>query len=211
EIRRVVPLSTASLTTTRRVRVLLSNGAALDAKVVKFSAPMTLDAKGNPLRDSGRDLALLQVAAGAYPALSLTDREPKLGDSVYILGFPGVVRNHELLSRSAQAEATVTNGQVSGFNKDAVGQDVIQTTAAAAHGNSGGPAVTDDAKVMGVMTFVSLRGNEEIQGFNFLIPAKDVRSFLQGTDVKPGESQFNPIWAAGVRALFGERYETALA
>src|SRR5262249_56324852 len=64
---------------------------------------------------------------------------------------------------------------------------------------------------MGVMTFISLRGNEEIQGFNFLIPAKDVRVFLQGTDVKPGESQFNPVWAAGVRALFEERYETALA
>jgi len=211
EIRRSIPLTTAKLTASPRVSVLLSNGADLEAKVVKFSAPMTLDAKGNPLPDSGRDLALLQIQAGQYPTLALTDREPKLGDWVHILGFPGVVRNHELLSRSAQTEASVTIGQVSGFKKDAVGHDVIQTDAAAAHGNSGGPAVSDDARVIGVMTFISLRGNEEVQGFNFLIPAKDVRTFLQGTDVRPGESQFTPVWLAGVTALFAERYGTALS
>src|SRR5262249_40873783 len=50
-----------------------------------------------------------------------------------------------------------------------------------------------------------------IQGFNFLIPAKDVRAFLTGTDAKPGESRFNPVWRAGVAALFDERYSVALA
>src|SRR5262249_29787595 len=90
-------------------------------------------------------------------------------------------------------------------------QNVIQTDAAAANGNSGGPAVSDDASVVGVMTFITLRGDEEIQGFNFLIPAKDVRAFLTGTDVRPGESSFNAVWAAGVSALFAERYGVALA
>jgi len=211
DLRRSVPLTAAKLTASRQVRVLLSNGADLEAKVVKFSAPMTLDAKGNPLPDSGRDLALLQIQTGQYPALAVTDQEPKIGDWVHILGFPGVVRNHELLNRSAQTEASVTTGQVSGFKKDAIGQDVIQTDAAAAYGNSGGPAVSDDARVIGVMAFISLRGNAEIQGFNFLIPARDVRAFLQGTDVRPGESQFNPIWLAGVTALFAERDGTALS
>ena len=211
ERRRAIPLAAVKLTPTGRVIVLLSNSANLEAQVVKFSAPMTLDAKGNPLPDSGRDLALLKIQAGVYPALAITEKDPKLGDSVHILGFPGVVRNHELLSRSAQAEASVTNGQVSGFNKDALGQNVIQTDAAAAHGNSGGPAVADDASVMGVMTFITLRGNEEVQGFNFLIPSKDVRAFLVGTDVKPGESSFDPVWAAGVTALFDQRYSVALA
>ena len=65
--------------------------------------------------------------------------------------------------------------------------------------------------VVGVMTFVSLRGTATIQGFNFLIPAKDVRAFLAGTDAKPGESRFNSVWAAGVAALFDERYAVALA
>ena len=211
EMLRAIPLATVTLTPTARVSVLLSNGANLEAQVAKFSAPITLDAKGNPLKDSGRDLALLKIQAGAYPALSITDKEPKVGDEIHILGFPGVVRDHELLSRSALNEVSATKGEVSGFNTDAIGQGVIQTDASAVHGNSGGPAVGDNASVVGVMTFISLRGNTAVQGFNFLIPARDVRAFLVGTDVKPGQSRFNPVWAAGVAALFDERYSVALA
>src|SRR5262245_52107494 len=196
ELLRAIPLAAVTFTTTGRVSVLLSNGANLEAQVAKFSAPITLDANGNPLKDSGRDLALLKVQDGAYPALSITNKDPKVGDDLHILGFPGVVGDHELLSRSALKEASATKGQVSGFNTDAIGQDVIQTDASAVHGNSGGPAVDDNGSVVGVMTFVSLRGNTTIQGFNFLIPARDVRAFLAGTDARPGESRFNPIWAA---------------
>ena len=210
ELLRAIPLSAVTLTTTGRVSVLLSNGANLEAQVVKFSAPITLDAQGKPFKDSGRDLALLKVQEGAYPALSISDREPKVGDDLHILGFPGVVRDHELLSKSALKEASATKGQVSGFNTDAIGQDVIQTDASAVHGNSGGPAVDDRGAVVGVMTFVSLRGNAAIQGFNFLIPARDVDAFLAGTTVKPGDSGFNTVWAAGVAALFDERYSVAL-
>ena len=210
ELLRAIPLATVKLTPTARVSVLLSNGANLEAQVVKFSPPITLDAKGNPLKDSGRDLALLKIQDGAYPVMSITDKEPKLGDDLHILGFPGVVRDHELLSRTALKEASATKGQLSGFNTDAIGQDVIQTDASAVYGNSGGPAVDDDGSVIGVMTFISLRGNAEVQGFNFLIPAKDVRAFLSGTEVRPGQSRFNPVWAAGVTALLGERYSLAL-
>jgi S1-C subfamily serine protease len=97
-------------------------------------------------------------------------------------------------------EASATKGQVSGFNTDAIGQDVIQTDASAVHGNSGGPAVDDNGSVIGVMTFVSLRGNAEIQGSNFLIPAKDVLAFLAGTDAKPGESRFQSGMGSGRRS-----------
>jgi S1-C subfamily serine protease len=117
--------------------------------VKKFSAPLYTDSTGRAVPDSGRDLALIQVKPGAYPALSLAGREPKIGDPVHILGFPGVVLSHELLNQSATLEATVTNGAVSGIKQDAIGQDLIQTDAPASHGNSGGPAITDEAAVIG--------------------------------------------------------------
>ncbi|OLC30794.1 MAG: hypothetical protein AUH81_19325 [Candidatus Rokubacteria bacterium 13_1_40CM_4_69_5] len=194
--------------------VLLSNGTRLSAEVRKFSAPLLLDATGRPLSDSGRDLALLRVAPGVYPALAISTRDAQIGDPIHILGFPGVVLSHELLNQSVSMEASVTNGAVSGFKQDAIGQDVIQTDAPAAHGNSGGPAIGDEATLVGVMTFVSLSpaGGAIVQGFNFLIPARDVLKFLQGTDIKnPGESAFNPVWAAGLQAFFGERYTVAVA
>ena len=195
-----------------QLTVLLSNGMLLKAEVKKFSAPPSLDVNGKPRPDYGRDLAILRVQDGVYPAIGLATRDSQIGDPVHILGFPGVVLSHELLNQSARVEASVTNGTVSGFKMDAIGQDLMQTDAPAAHGNSGGPAIGDDAVVVGVMDFVSLSPEGVVlQGFNFLIPARDVRTFLQGTDVRPGESKFNPVWQAGVELLLGGRYAAALA
>ena len=169
----------------------LSNGVKLPAEVKKFSPPLLTLASGEPAPDSGRDLALLRVPEGTYPAVLVSSREHRIGDSVHIMGFPGVVLSHELLDKSASIEASVTNGAVSGVKRDAIGQDLVQTDASAAHGNSGGPAVSDDGVLLGVMTFTTLSAQGGVvQGFNFLIPARDVVKFLQGTEVtKPGTFQ----------------------
>ncbi len=203
-------LATAQVTTFPQLSVLLSSGLSLKADVVKFSPPLAFDLNGKPTADARRDLALLRVKEGVYPAILLRDNDPKIGDAVHIIGFPGVVQTHELLNRSF--EASVTNGAVSGFKQDAIGQDIIQTDAAAAHGNSGGPAVGDDASLVGVMTFTTLStsGSAIVQGFNFLIPARDVKKFLAGTPVTLGQSKFNDVWQAGLDALFAERYATAV-
>ena len=203
-------LSSAKLTPSPQITVLVG-GTKIPAEVKKFSAPAALDAAGQPTKDFGRDLALLQIKDGNYPALSLTVRDVNIGDGVHILGFPGVVMSHELLSRNVQASAT--NGAVSAFQKDAIGQDMVQTDAPAAHGNSGGPAIGDDGTVVGVLTAVTLSGSTGsiVQGFNFLIPAKDVKKFLAGTPVKPGESRFNDAWIAGLTALFDGHYSVAAA
>jgi len=206
-------LANAKLETQTEITVLLSNGTKLTAEVQKFSPPPSVDPTGKPTPDSGRDLALLRVKEGIYPAIGLTMREVQIGDPVHILGFPGVVMSHELLNQNVTLEASATNGAVSGFKMDVINQDLIQTDAPAAHGNSGGPAITDDATLVGVMQFVSLSASgANVQGFNFLIPARDVGRFLRGTEVtKPGESKFNPVWAAGVELLLAQRYKAALA
>ena len=207
-----VALAGANLEAQPSITVMLSNGVKLPAQVQKFSPPPSVDSTGKPTPDSGRDLALLRVQDGVYPAIGLTTREVQIGDPVHILGFPGVVLSHELLNQNVTLEASATNGAVSGFKMDVINQDLIQTDAPAAHGNSGGPAVTDDATLVGVMQFVSLSASgANVQGFNFLIPARDVGKFLQGTEVKkPGESKFNPIWAEGVELLLAQRYKAAV-
>ena len=204
-------MSSAQVTPTPQLTVLLSSGVSLKAEVVKFSPPLGFDINGKAAADSGRDLALLRVKEGDYPAIRLSDGDVRIGDPIHIIGFPGVVLSHELLSKSL--DATVTNGAVSSFKKDAIGQDFIQTDAAAAHGNSGGPAVGDDARLVGVLTATTLSGSSGaiVQGFNFVIPARDVRKFLEDTPVRPGESRFNAAWLAGLDALFADSYSTAVA
>ena len=207
-------LDAAKVKATPQLTVQLSNGVKLPAEVKKFSAPLLLTAAGLPVEDSGRDLTLLRVPDGMYPALPIATRDAKVGDAVHILGFPGVVLAHELLSQASSIEATVTNGSVSGIDKkDAIGQDLVQTDAPASHGNSGGPAVGQDGTVLGVLTFISMSAQGAVvQGFNFLIPARDVLKFLQGSEVtRPGQSKFNEAWYAGLSALSEEKYPTALA
>ncbi|MBI4589482.1 MAG: trypsin-like peptidase domain-containing protein [Candidatus Rokubacteria bacterium] len=214
QIRRRVDMASIKLKPLPQVTVLLSNGTVLPTEIKKFSPPLLLDASGKPVPDSGRDLALLRIKDGVYPALALAEEDTKIGEPVRIIGFPGVVLSHELLNKTAALEASVTTGAVSGLKQDAIGQDVIQTDAPAAPGNSGGPAVGHSGAVVGVLTFVSLSptGGNIVQGFNFLIPGRDIKKFLQGTEVtKPGDSRFNPIWAAGLRDLSTDSFKSAAA
>jgi hypothetical protein len=211
EIHARIDMRNITLKPNRQILVLLSNGTLLPAEVKKFSPPITTDAAGHASPDSGRDLALLRVRDGRYPALALQTDPPSIETPVHIIGFPGVVIHHELLNKTASLEASVTNGTISGFKQDLLGQDIIQTDAPAAPGNSGGPAVGNHAAVAGVLTFVSLsEAGEDVQGFNFLIPARDVQKFLEGTEVtKPGESRFSELWIAGLHDLDGGRLDAA--
>ena len=188
------------------ISVMLSNGIRFAATVVKYSPPLTGEAM------SGRDLALLRLEASDMPTLPLGDSSGlRIGDRVHILGFPGVVLTHELLNASAKAEASVTNGAISGFKQDRDGHPVIQTDAAAALGGSGGPAVDDRGRVVGVLTFVSDGGESgAVQGFNFLIPVQAVREFLAGTPAKPDQpGDFDRAWQQGLERFFAGNYGAA--
>lgn len=190
------------------VSVILSNGFRLAATVAKYSPPVADDAV------SGQDLALLQLEAADMPALALGDSDAlKIGDRLYILGFPNVVLTHELLNASAKVEATVTSGAVSGLRQDRASQPLIQTDASAAWGTSGGPAIDEAGRVVGVLTFITPGPREQgeiVQGFNFVIPSQAVQRFLGGTGVALDEpSRFNEAWQAALRDFFAGHHRRA--
>ena len=187
------------------VSVILQNGMRLGGRIAKYSAP------GGGDKMSGRDLALLRVEASDMPTLPLGDSSTvKIGDKVSIVGFPDVVMDHELLSASAKAQASVTQGAVSGYKQDRANQPVIQTDAAAEAGISGGPALNAGGAVVGVMTFVTQGESGAVQGFNFIIPSSAVRDFISGTTVALDEtSRFNTAWHEGLADFFAGRYSRA--
>ncbi len=213
-IRRRVDMTKVVVTRRPQVTVLLSNGTMLPVEIVKISPPLLLYGSGEPTPDSGRDLALLRVKEGVYPALGLSGRSAQIGQPVHMIGFPGALLVNELLNKSARLEASVTKGIISGFKQDLIDQNVIQTDAFAAPGDSGGPVVGPGGTVVGVLTFISLAGADGrlAQRLNFLVPARDIAEFLHGTAVtRPGASRFNPIWAAGLADMQSGHFARALS
>ncbi len=201
------PENRRGLAVERTLEVRLSNGKSYPAEVRFYSPPAyvvvgtTTDASGAPRRQHGRDVAILKIEDRELPVVRLARHSTNLhlGQALFVIGFPGVVTSHELLSRVTQYEPSITTGRVSGFKEDIGGQRVIQTDAAIIQGNSGGPVFDDRGQVIGAATFTSLQGEQVVQGFNFLIPVETIQEAARKAGVTPrGDSMFTQLWNHGV-------------
>ena len=191
----------------RTLEVRLSNGKSYPAEIKFYSPPAYVsvgtatDASGAPRKQYGRDVAILKIEDRELPVVRLArhSTDLHLGQALFVIGYPGVVASHELLSRATQYEPSITTGRVSGFKQDIGGQRVIQTDAAIIQGNSGGPVFDDRGQVIGAATFTSLQGGQVVQGFNFLIPVETIQEAARQAGVTPrGDSMFTRLWNHGV-------------
>lgn len=104
------------------------------------------------------DLALLKLDGYQTPYLLPQDeRELKLGRDVYAIGSPLKLNN------------TVTSGVISNTRGD-----FIQTNAEIYPGNSGGPLVTEDGRVVGVNTMKKI--TEKFEGLGFALKFSRVQT-----------------------------------
>ena len=107
--------------------------------------------------DATRDIALIEMNSSvSFPALSFAT-SVRLGEPVVVLGYP--------LGYYLGSELTVTRGIVSSF-RNFEGVDHLQTDAATNPGNSGGPWLNMEGKVVG-MHRATLSG--EYEGLNFAV------------------------------------------
>ena len=210
---------------TKTLHVHLSTGKIYPAQVLAYSPAINPDAprtasKGaggdmGPMDSSGKEVAILKIAETNLPTVRLAANSTslQLGEQVFILGYPGVVLNHDFLSRTSALEASVTVGRVSGFKTDITERRVIQTDAAISWGNSGGPAFNLRGEVIGAATFISttLEGDQAIQGFNFLIPVETIHAYAREISLKPtGDSPFTQMWERAVTRYFQGNYAGAV-
>lgn len=192
------PMNRDGFAVERAITVNLSNGRAYPA-ALKYYSPPAYVRTGESMR--GRDVAVLKIEERDLPVARLAARSTDLhlGQSLFVIGFPGVVASHELLSRATLFEPTITTGRISGFKEDIGGQRVIQTDAAIIQGNSGGPVFDDRGYVIGAATFTSLQGDQVVQGFNFAIPVETIHDAARQAGFTPlGDSMFTRLWNRGV-------------
>jgi S1-C subfamily serine protease len=184
-----------------------------DGKIIPSTIPATLVTKGKAI--PGKDVAILKLTAKhIYPTIRIgDDKDMRVGDQVYVLGYPVVATFHPLISKESISEATLTRGIVSAKKNMNDGWEVLQIDAAITHGNSGGPVMNDKAEVIGLATFVSpdMERNQEIQGMNFLVPSTIVNEFLDKAKIKPEMSDISLAYEAAMDLFDQARYKKALA
>ncbi|PKN03022.1 hypothetical protein CVU76_03285 [Candidatus Dojkabacteria bacterium HGW-Dojkabacteria-1] len=140
------------------------------------------------MRDDSNDIAVLKIDAKDLKALELGDSDNLLvGQTVIAIGTP-----------LGEYAGSVTTGVISGLSRSVrtssgwfgsttkVYEDVIQTDAAVNPGNSGGPLISTEGKVIGV-NFATSSGADNI---SFALPINIVKQRLNeyrtyGKFIKP--------------------------
>lgn len=143
------------------VSVLMSDEKSYDAEIIGY--------------DTDCDLAVLKIDAEGLTAAELGDSDSlRLGESVIAIGNP---LGFELMN-------TVTKGIVSGKNRQITINDksmnLIQTDAAINSGNSGGPLIDMNGKVIGINSskMSSSYSTTSIEGIGFAIPSNEVSKIV---------------------------------
>ena len=122
------------------------------------------------------DIAILKVAqaSAAQPYLAMASSNAlRPGQEVIVIGSAlGTLQN------------SVSRGIVSGLRNSA-GVTLIQSDAAANPGNSGGPMLDRNGRVVGVLTM----GYKEREGLNFAVSIDHARDILEGRETNLGTGQ----------------------
>ncbi len=121
-------------------------------------------------RDPQSDIAVIEITARDYPALTLADSSKlEVGEWVVAIGNPFGLSH------------TLTVGVVSAKGRTSIGindyEDFIQTDAAINPGNSGGPLVNLDGEVVGINTAIFSRSGGYM-GLGFAIPSNLAKAII---------------------------------
>jgi S1-C subfamily serine protease len=124
--------------------------------------------------DKALDLALIKTELETEYVFSLVDRViPRVGDTVLAIGSP------------VGFEKTVTSGIVSALGRRLLQiGDVYQIDAAVNPGNSGGPLIDNEGRLVGII----FAGIDQHQGLNFAVPAERLAAALPAM-IKGGRVQ----------------------
>ncbi|MFD7558736.1 MULTISPECIES: MarP family serine protease [unclassified Streptomyces] len=105
------------------------------------------------LYDWARDIAVLDVPKLKAPALEFTDKDAVSGNDAIVAGFP---ENGAYDVRAARVRGRINANGPDIYHRGTVRRDVYSLFATVRQGNSGGPLLTPDGKVAGVVFAKSL-------------------------------------------------------
>jgi serine protease Do len=184
--------------------VIIPDGSVYEFEEKQFGAPV----------GQGKDVAVIKIEVKNAPVLILGNSDAvKLQDHVTVLGYPGAADtfNSGILDSKSSLEASITDGKISAQKRSASGAPVLQVSAPATHGNSGGPVMTDKFEVAGLLTFGGDRVNDqEVSGFAFVVPSSTVLEFVKAAGVANELGTADKAYREGLELYWAENYSGAI-
>jgi serine protease Do len=188
--------------------VIIPDGSNFPFEIKQYGAPT---GEGN---DQGKDVAIIKIEVKNAPILKLADSEKvQLQDHVTVVGYPGAADtfNSGLLSSKSALEATINDGKISAKKQATSGAPVLQTSAAATHGNSGGPVINDSNEVIGLLTFRGDTVNgQEVSGFSFIVPSNTVMEYVKSAGATNEQGPTDTAFREGLNYYWDQYYSSAI-
>ena len=157
----------------------------------------------------GRDIAILKVEKAGLPVVTLGDSEKvQSGESIFVIGYPGLGGAESIFNPESEMEATVTKGIISAKRTSPSGVTIFQTDAAINHGNSGGPAYNSNGEVIGVATFGA---GGDVENIGFLLPISVVKEFMRELNISNASGPVDQRYEAGLEAFWRRDCAAAIA
>ncbi len=188
--------------------VIIPDGSSFPFEIKQYGAPT------GESTDQGKDVAIVKIEVKNAPILKLGDSEKvQLQDHVTVIGYPGAADtfNSGLLSQKSALEATINDGKISARKQAASGAPILQTSASATHGNSGGPVVNDQHEVIGLLTFRGDTVNgQEVSGFSFVVPSNTVMEYVKSAGAANTEGPTDQLFREGLEYYWNDQYSSAI-
>src|SRR4051812_13649325 len=160
----------------RPISVQTADGKSLAVKAIHAS-------------DRALDLAILQVDAEDLPTLQMSEQKPADGEAVVVVGNPQGLKH------------SVVSGVISG-TREIDGRNMLQLAIPVEPGNSGGPVVDMQGRVLGVVTMKSA----VTQNLGFAVSVSDLKTLRDKPNPVPMDrwltigaidhTQWDPLYGA---------------
>jgi serine protease Do len=184
--------------------VVIPDGSVYPFEIKSYGAPT----------GEGKDVSVIKIEVKNAPILRLGDSDKvQLQDHITVFGYPAAAdtSQSDTLDQRSALEASITDGKISARKSAADGAPVLQVSAPATHGSSGGPVTNDQGEVIGILTFRGDTVNgQEVSGFAFAVPTSTIQEFVKqaGTTNEPGLA--DKRYREGLELYWQGRYSRAI-
>jgi serine protease Do len=188
--------------------VIIPDGSVFPFEIKQYGAPT------GESNDQGKDVAIVKIEVKNAPVLVLGDSDKlKLQDHVTVIGYPGAADtfNTGTLDQKSQLEASITDGKLSARKASSSGAPILQVSAPATHGNSGGPCLNDQNEVVGLLTFRGDTVNgQEVTGFSFVVASNTVMEYVKSAGATNELGVLDKDYREGLDLYWSGQYKSAI-